>query len=111
MTELKDRTCEACRAGAPRVTPEEPREFKPQIPDWDIIEVDGVQRLVRTYKFSNFREALAFTGKVGEIAEAQGHHPTIVTEWGKVTVTWWSRKIKGLHESDFIMAARTDQLV
>ncbi|HEY5701842.1 MAG TPA: 4a-hydroxytetrahydrobiopterin dehydratase [Gammaproteobacteria bacterium] len=111
MTELKDRTCEACRAGAPRVTPEETREFKPQIPDWDIIEVDGVQRLVRTYKFSNFREALAFTGKVGEIAEAQGHHPTIVTEWGKVTVTWWSRKIKGLHESDFIMAARTDQLV
>ncbi len=111
MTELKDRTCEACRAGAPRVTPEEIREFKPQIPDWDIIDVDGVQRLVRTYKFSNFREALAFTGKVGEIAEAQGHHPTIVTEWGKVTVTWWSRKIKGLHESDFIMAARTDQLV
>jgi 4a-hydroxytetrahydrobiopterin dehydratase len=111
MTELKDRTCEACRAGAPRVTTEEIREFKPQIPDWDIIEVDGVQRLVRTYKFSNFREALAFTGKVGEIAEAQGHHPTIVTEWGKVTVTWWSRKIKGLHESDFIMAARTDQLV
>ena len=111
MTELKDRACEACRAGAPRVTPEEIREFKPQIPDWDIIEVDGVQRLVRTYKFSNFREALAFTGKLGEIAEAQGHHPTIVTEWGKVTVTWWSRKIKGLHESDFIMAARTDQLV
>ena len=111
MTELKDRTCEACRAGAPRVTPEEIREFKPQIPDWDIIEVDGIQRLVRTYKFPNFREALVFTGKVGENAEAQGHHPTIVTEWGKVTVTWWSRKIKGLHESDFIMAARTDQLV
>ena len=110
MTELKDRTCEACRTGAPRVTPEQIREFKPQIPDWDIVEVDGVQRLVRTYKFPNFREALAFTGKVGEIAEAQGHHPTIVTEWGKVTVTWWSRKIKGLHESDFIMAARTDQL-
>ncbi|NIN35828.1 MAG: 4a-hydroxytetrahydrobiopterin dehydratase [Gammaproteobacteria bacterium] len=111
MTELKDRTCEACRRGAPRVTSEEIREFKPQIPDWDIMEVDGVQRLVRTYEFSNFREALAFTGKVGEIAEAQGHHPTIVTEWGRVTVTWWSRKIKGLHESDFIMAARTDQLV
>ena len=111
MTQLKDIVCEACRIGAPLVTSEEIREFKPQIPDWEIVEVDGMQRLVRTFKFGNFREALDFTIKVGGIAEAQGHHPTIVTEWGKVTVTWWSRKIKGLHVSDFVMAARTDDLL
>ncbi len=111
MIELKDRTCEACRVGAPLVTPEEIAELKPQIPDWEILELDGMQRLVRTFKFGNFREALDFTMKVGEIAEDQGHHPTITTEWGKVTVTWWSRKIKGLHVSDFIMAARTDDLL
>ena len=111
MTDLKDRKCEACRVGAPLVTQEEMDELVPQIPDWHIIEEEGTQRLVRTFKFQNFREALSFTSKVGEQAEAEGHHPTIVTEWGKVTVTWWSRKIKGLHVSDFIMAAKTDSIV
>ncbi len=111
MNDLKDQKCEACRAGSPLVTQEEIDELMPQIPDWQIIEEEGINRLVRTFKFSSFGEALSFTTKVGEQADEEGHHPAILTEWGKVTVTWWSRKIKGLHKSDFIMAAKTDNIV
>ncbi|MCZ6525992.1 MAG: 4a-hydroxytetrahydrobiopterin dehydratase [Gammaproteobacteria bacterium] len=111
MNDLKDQKCEACRAGSPLVTQEEIDELIPQIPDWQIIEEQGIKRLVRTFKFSSFAEALSFTTKVGEQADKEGHHPAILTEWGKVTVTWWSRKIKGLHKSDFIMAAKTDNIV
>lgn len=82
----------------------------PQIPEWMIIEVDGVQRLERVFKFKNFVEALDFTNKIGEIAEQEDHHPLIVTEWGKVTVQWWTHVVKGLHKNDFIMAAKTDEL-
>jgi len=62
------------------------------------------------FSFKNFVEALAFTNSVGALAEEQGHHPDLLTEWGRVTVTWWSHKIKGLHRNDFIVAARTDQI-
>jgi len=111
MTELENRHCEACRADAPRVTPDQIEELKPQIPEWEIIEVDGVKRLTRAFKFSNFEQALAFTNKVGEIAEKEGHHPSLLTEWGRVTVDWWTHKIDGLHVNDFIMSARTDALL
>ncbi len=66
--------------------------------------------LERTFRFRDFAGALAFTARVGAEAEAQGHHPFLLTEWGRVTVTWWTHKIKGLHRNDFIMAARTDRL-
>ena len=111
MEDLKNRKCEACRAGAPRVTDDEIEKFKSAIPDWGILEIDGVKRLVRVYKFKNFKEALLFTHKVGEIAEEEGHHPSILTEWGKVTVSWWTHAIKGLHINDFIMASKTDALL
>ncbi len=111
MNELAGKTCEACRAGAPLVTKEEINEFMPQIPDWDIIEVNGVRQLRRIFIFDNFADALSFSNKVGAIAEEEGHHPAILTEWGKVTVTWWTHKIKGLHVNDFIMAAKTDKLI
>ena len=97
--------------GAPLATQAEIDEFMPQLPEWELIEVDGINRLTRTYKFNNFEEALAFTNRVGAVAEEESHHPAILTEWGKVTVTWWSKKIKGLHINDFIMAAKTDRLV
>ena len=74
------------------------------------MEQDGIKRLERVFKFPDFAQALAFTDKVGELAEAEGHHPAILTEWGKVTVTWWTHKVKGLHRNDFIMAAKTDPL-
>ena len=103
--------CVACRKGAPTVTDEETADFRPQVPEWEIVERDSIKRLERTYVFDNFIQALSFTNGVGEIAEAEGHHPALLTEWGKVTVTWWTHKIKGLHRNDFIMAAKTDRLL
>lgn len=108
MNNLTSEKCEACRTDAPRLNDDEIEELSAQIPDWSIIEVDGVKRLVKQFKFSNFIEALAFTNQVGELAESQDHHPAILTEWGQVEVSWWSHKIKGLHRNDFIMAAHTD---
>lgn len=110
MEELTQLKCEACRVGAPQVTEAEAAEYHKQVPDWIIVERDGIKRLERTYQFKNFVNALAFTNKVGEIAEQEGHHPAIVTEWGKVAVAWWTHKIRGLHRNDFIMAAKTDEL-
>lgn len=92
------------------MTAEEIQDFLPQVPEWKITEVDGIQHIERRFKFKNFREALAFTNQVGELAEEQDHHPLIQTEWGKVTVVWWTHKIKGLHRNDFIMASKTDDL-
>lgn len=110
MAELTQMKCEVCRVGAPQVTEEEAAEYRKQIPEWNIVERDNIKRLERTYTFKNFVEALAFTNKVGEIAEEEGHHPALMTEWGKVTVSWWTHKIKGLHGNDFIMAAKTDEV-
>lgn len=110
MNDLTQMKCVACRVGEPTVTEAEIAEYRPQVPEWQIIEADGIKRLQRVFKFRNFAEALAFTNKVGEAAEMEGHHPALLTEWGKVTVTWWTHKIKGLHRNDFIMAAQTDRL-
>jgi 4a-hydroxytetrahydrobiopterin dehydratase len=111
MIELRELTCEVCRTGAPQATEEEIAAFMLQIPDWQIVEEEGEKQLLRIYKFRNFREALSFTDQIGEIAEEAGHHPAILTEWGRVTVRWWTHKINGLHKNDFVMAAKTDQLV
>lgn len=110
MEALTQMKCVACRKGEPTVTEEEIAEFSPQIPEWRTDNVDGIDRLERTFTFSNFVDALDFTNKVGALAEAEGHHPALLTEWGKVTVVWWTHKIKGLHRNDFIMAAKTDQM-
>lgn len=110
MADLTQRRCEACQAGAPQATQAEIDEFKPQIPDWEIIDAGGVNQLQRVYKFKNFAQALDFANKVGEIAEQEDHHPAILVEYGKVTLTWWTHKIKGLHVNDFIMAAKSDKL-
>lgn len=108
MTQLSEQTCEACRADAPQVTENEMPNLLDEIPDWQVIEQDGVKQLLRCFRFDNFVAALAFTQQVGELAEKVGHHPALLTEWGKVTVRWWTHKIHGLHRNDFIMAARTD---
>jgi 4a-hydroxytetrahydrobiopterin dehydratase len=83
---------------------------KAQVPEWEMVEKDGVKRLRRTFRFDDFAGALAFTNQVGAIAEEKDHHPVLVTEWGKVTVTWWTHKIGGLQRNDFVMAAKTDRL-
>lgn len=111
MTTLSQASCEACRIGAPTVSETEAQELLQQIPDWSLIEIDGIKQLQRQYKFKNFVKAMAFANELAEIAEAEGHHPGILVEWGKVTVTWWSHSIKGLHRNDFVMAAKTDSLL
>jgi 4a-hydroxytetrahydrobiopterin dehydratase len=110
MSELAEMKCTACRGGEPTLTDAEIDELLPQVPEWQVLERQGIKRLERAFKFDDFAQALAFTNKVGEQAEGEGHHPALLTEWGKVTVTWWTHKIGGLHQNDFIMAAKTDEL-
>jgi len=110
MEDLVQMKCVACRRDAPTVTSEEILEFRPQVPQWEIKERSGIKRLERAYEFKNFSDALSFTNKVGELAEEEGHHPALLTEWGRVAVEWWTHKINGLHRNDFIMAAKTDEL-
>ncbi len=109
MEALHNQQCVPCRGGVPTLTTDEIDVYKLQLPEWQVVEREGVFRLERSYSFKNFAQALAFTNQIGELAEAEGHHPAILTEWGKVTLTWWTHKIKGLHANDFIMAAKSDQ--
>ena len=110
MDQLTEMKCEACQRGAPTVTAEESRELHAQVPEWALVVRDETKRLVRDFKFPNFVDALQFTNAVGGLAEEEGHHPALLTEWGGVRVTWWTHKIRGLHRNDFIMAAKTDEL-
>lgn len=110
MTELRDMECEACRADAPKINGEELSQLLKAIPDWVMVVEDEIMKLRRTFLFADFASAIHFTNQVGLLAEKHGHHPAILTEWGKVTVTWWTHKIKGLHKTDFIMAAKTDHI-
>ena len=110
MSDLKEQKCVPCKGNEPTVSDQELKTFHQQVPEWKVIEVDGVKRLEREFKFKNFAEALAFTNQVGEIAEEEDHHPLLQTEWGKVTINWWTHKIGGLHQNDFIMAAKSDDL-
>ncbi len=110
MDQLVEIKCEACQRGAPTVTAEESHEFHDQVPEWEFVVRDEIRRLERDFTFQNFVDALRFTNAVGALAEEEGHHPALLTEWGSVRVTWWTHKIGGLHRNDFIMAAKTDEL-
>ena len=111
MSDLSTQSCEACRTGAPKVSDGEFAELKPQIPEWSAINRDDIIMLERAFKFKGYKKAVAFTNKVADLANAEGHHPEILLEWGKVTVTWWTHAINGLHKNDFICAAKTDALL
>ena len=110
MSTLSAERCVACRRNSPRVTETEIAELTREVSGWQLLERDGIARLERVFHFAGFVDALAFTNRVGALAEAEGHHPALLTEWGRVTVTWWTRKIRGLHRNDFIMAAKTEVL-
>lgn len=97
-------------AESPLVTEDELPGLLAQVPDWKIVEVEGVSRLRRTFRFPIYREGLAFVQRVGGLAEDEGHHPVITIEWGKVRVSWWTHSTKGLLRNDFIMAAKTDKV-
>ena len=110
MVQLAEVNCEACKADANKLSEQEINEQITQLPKWSVEEEDQVKKLRKAFKFKDFVEALEFTNKVGALAEKHGHHPDILTEWGKVTVTWWSHKIKGLHQLDFVLALKTSEL-
>ena len=103
-------TCTACRRGEPTVGDDDIARYHPQIPSWEVVDLAGVRRLRRVFTFDDFGRAFAFANRVGVLAEQEGHHPALLTEWGSTTVTWWTHKITGLHRNDFIMAAKTDAL-
>jgi 4a-hydroxytetrahydrobiopterin dehydratase len=102
--------CRPYQSGERALSADEIAELRPQVPEWTMVGREGIQRLERTFAFPSFAEALAFTNRVGAVAEAEDHHPAILTEWGKVTVTWWTHKVGGLHLNDFIAAAKTDRV-
>ncbi len=110
MNELAKLHCSTVTAESKQLSGQEIDQFSKQITGWKAFQQNGEMRLEKSFKFQNFTEALAFTDQVGKAANEEDHHPAILTEWGKVTVTWWTHKVRGLHQNDFIMAAKTDQL-
>ena len=110
MEYLTKHKCVPCEKGGPVATTDEIDAYKPQVPEWDIVDMKGSQTLRRVFRFKNFKQALAFVNEVGELAEAEYHHPTLILDWGRVEVLWTTHKIKGLHKNDFSMAAKTDVL-
>lgn len=107
MSDLAERDCVPCRGGVPPLKGEEIREFSMQLKEWQVVDEHHLQKI---YGFKNFRETLDFVNRVGELAEAQGHHPDICFGWGKADITIWTHKIDGLTESDFVLAAKIDKL-
>ena len=105
---LTSKSCTPCRGGIPPLTPEEVEGHHRHTPAWDIR--DDSHRIERTFRFKNFAEAFAFVQHVADLAEAEGHHPDVCFGWGYATVSLQTKKIKGLHENDFIMAAKLDQM-
>ena len=105
---LAEKSCTPCRGGIPPLTEEEAEAYHAQAPDWALL--DQARRIERTYRFRNFGEALRFVERAGSLAEAEGHHPDIGFGWGYAKVSLQTKKIKGLHENDFIMAAKLDRI-
>ena len=109
--ELSKGKCEACNINASSLSDDEIKKLQTQISSWSIIEdEDEVRKLICAFAFKDYDESLNFTNIIAKLAEEEDHHPEIILEWGKVTVSWWSHKIKGLHQNDFICAAKTDEL-
>ena len=106
---LADAHCVGVTRSAQRIDDAERASLLRQLPDWQCVTRDGICRLERQFRFTDFKNALAFTNRIGELADAEDHHPAILTEWGRVTVEWWTHVVGGLHRNDFIMAAQTDR--
>jgi 4a-hydroxytetrahydrobiopterin dehydratase len=105
---LAEKSCTPCRGGVPPLTREEAAAYHGQAPDWALL--DEATRIERNYRFKNFRDAFAFVGRAAALAEAEGHHPDIKFGWGYATISLHTKKIRGLHENDFIMAAKLDRI-
>ena len=113
MVSLVEQNCVPCRGRVPAATDTEMTEMLSQIPEWSVIEETTggatIKTLRRIYKFRSYAAALSFTNQVAALAEEEDHHPAILLEWGKVTVSWWTHTINDLHQNDFVGAAKTDQ--
>jgi 4a-hydroxytetrahydrobiopterin dehydratase len=109
VNDLASSSCEACRIDAPIVSDDEASVLIEEIEGWHLIN-DGVKKLKKEFIFSSYSDSKDFTNKVADMADQEDHHPQIILEWGKVTVIWWSHKIKGLHKNDFICAAKTNNI-
>lgn len=107
---LAEEQCAAVTKASSRIVAADRANLLKQIPDWQIQTRDGVERLERVFRFKDFAAALAFTNRVGEIADVEDHHPAVLTEWGRVTVAWWTHVVGGLHRNDFVMAAKADAI-
>jgi 4a-hydroxytetrahydrobiopterin dehydratase len=105
--QLADKKCVPCRGGIPPLKGSELKAFHQQTPLWDVV---NEHHLHREFKFPDFKQAMAFVNRVGDVAEEEGHHPDILLGWGKAEITTWTHKIDGLTESDFILAAKIDRL-
>lgn len=110
MPQLADEHCVTLTKQTRRVDQPELGKLLAALPDWRVVQIDGIDRLERQFKFGDFARALQFTNDVGAAAEQEDHHPAILTEWGRVTVSWWTHTVRGLHHNDFVMAAQTDRL-
>jgi 4a-hydroxytetrahydrobiopterin dehydratase len=110
MNELVKMHCSTISKDTPKLSQEDIDRYLDRLPDWNILLKDGEPRLEKIYKFDDFDQAADFTSRLALVAKEEDHHPAILTEWGKVTVTWWTHRIRGLHQNDFIMAAKTEKL-
>jgi len=110
MDELRHARCVPAREGEPPLADDAIAALRAQVPEWQLIEREGLRRLGRAFHFRDFRQALDFTVRVGEMAEEQDHHPEILLTWGRATVETWTHTVRGLHRNDFVLAARTDAL-
>jgi len=109
MSSLDIMRCTPFRGGEQPLSRAEIDDYLPQVPNWKLERQNGFYRIERSFRFPDFTAALKFTNKIGELAEREGHHPSVLTEWGRVTVSLWTHKIRGLHRNDFVMAAKSDK--
>lgn len=111
MKKLAKQSCEPCRGDSPAVPESQWPLLLEQLPGWRVIWENGVPMLTRTFERKNFVKALKLANRIGDLAEAENHHPRLVVEYGRLNVAWWTHTISGLHHNDFIMAARCDKAV
>ncbi|MEM7539745.1 MAG: 4a-hydroxytetrahydrobiopterin dehydratase [Chloroflexota bacterium] len=112
---LVEQNCVPCRGRVPAVTEAEMTELLMQLPQWSVVQETAdngatIKMLRRVFKFSSYTAALTFTNQIAALAEEENHHPAILLEWGKVTVSWWTHTIDDLHQNDFVGAAKTEQV-
>lgn len=109
MSNLSQETCKPYQDNSVKLEKTAITEYLAALPLWSLKVTDGIAHIERDFQFKNFSEALDFTYSIGNLSDACNHHPTIITQWGKVTLCWWTHKVQGLHKNDFIMAAKSDE--